>query len=598
MSTTVVLLLCARGLAAPPPSVASPLPRDATVLDARELASYDSELRALIERYATDAASLARYFGDHDDSVSAAAVATASTAYKERMGQFYAQWQTSLDGVDFDKLSQDARVDYTLLRNDINRKARQLKMHETQLIGIKPLVPFATAIVGLEDAQRAMERVDSEKAAGIVAGITKQIGELRKADEAQPPKVTKAVANRASLAVTDLRNILRTWFGFYNGYDPVFTWWVDEPYKKADQALQDYAMFLREKLAGIGPDDHTTIVGDPVGREELLAELGDQMIPYTPEELIAIANTEFAWCEKEMVRASREMGYGDDWHKALEFVKTQHAPPGGQPEAIRKFAVEAIDFTDRHRLVSIPPLVREAWRMDMMSPDRQLLTPFFTGGEVITVSFPTDTMTNDQKLMSMRGNNLFMSRATVMHEVIPGHHLQLFMAARYRNYRDTFSTPFLVEGWGLYWETMFWDLGFDRTPEQRIAALFWRMHRCARVIFTLSFHLGKMTPEECVDFLVKRVGHERDNAAAEVRRSFDGSYEPLYQSAYLLGALGLRALHGEMTGSGKMTDQEFHDAVLRENAIPVELIRAGLEKQKLTRDYKTNWRFYGAVPAQ
>ena len=50
--------------------------------------------------------------------------------------------------------------------------------------------------------------------------------------------------------------------------------------------------------------------------------------------------------------------------------------------------------------------------------------------------------------------------------------------------------------------------------------LFWRMHRCARIIFSLSFHLGKMTPQECIDFLVDKVGHERDNATAEVRRSF------------------------------------------------------------------------------
>ena len=44
------------------------------------------------------------------------------------------------------------------------------------------------------------------------------------------------------------------------------------------------------------------------------------MIPYTPEELVEIANKEFAWCENEMKKASREMGYGDDWKKALEAV--------------------------------------------------------------------------------------------------------------------------------------------------------------------------------------------------------------------------------------------------------------------------------------
>jgi len=92
------------------------------------------------------------------------------------------------------------------------------------------------------------------------------------------------------------------------------------------------------------------------------------------------------------------------------------------------------------------------------------------------------------------------------------------------------------------------------------------------------------------------VGFEPDNAAAEVRRSFDGSVGPLYQSAYLLGALQFRALHADLVGSGKMTDRAFHDAILHENTMPIELLRADLEQQKLTGDFKTNWKFYGEHP--
>src|SRR5437763_9032083 len=120
------------------------------------------------------------------------------------------------------------------------------------------------------------------------------------------------------------------------------------------------------------------------------------------------------------------------------------------------------------------------------------------------------------------------------------------MTARYKPYRGLFGTPFWVEGNALWWEMLFWDLGFPKTPENRIGMLFWRMHRCARIIFSLNFHLGKMTPEQCIDFLVDRVGHERDNAAGEVRRSLNGSYPPLYQCAYMLGGLQLRALHKEL----------------------------------------------------
>jgi uncharacterized protein (DUF885 family) len=122
--------------------------------------------------------------------------------------------------------------------------------------------------------------------------------------------------------------------------------------------------------------------------------------------------------------------------------------------------------------------------------------------------------------------------------------------------------------------------------------LFWRMHRCARIIFSLSFHLEKMSPQECIDLLVDRIGHERDNATAEVRRSFTTYYGPLYQAAYLLGGMQLHTLHHEMVDSGKMTDRDFHDAILKENDIPIDMVRALLSRQSLTPDYVPSWKFY------
>ena len=117
-------------------------------------------------------------------------------------------------------------------------------------------------------------------------------------------------------------------------------------------------------------------------------ELADDMIPYTPEELIAIAQTEYDWCMSEMLKASHEMGFGDDWHAAVEKVKQTHVPPGEQPEVIRKLVVEGSDFVEKNNLVTVPPLADETWHMIMMTPQRQLVNPFFTGGDEISVSYP------------------------------------------------------------------------------------------------------------------------------------------------------------------------------------------------------------------
>lgn len=551
-----------------------------------------SVMRDVVERYTSDRGLLERKY----------AIPTSGDA-QERLLRFYADDLRQLDGIDFDSLDQAGKIDYLLLAGKLRFESRRLDQLRHQIAEIQPLVPFADAIVVLEQSRRRMEKIDPEQCAKALSDIRGQIAGLRrewdgKSNQDVRPSaapVSKVVANRAAGIVDELRDTLRHWHLYYANYDPEFTWWTKQEYPTTDKDLETYAKILRTKLAGFSEADEEPVIGDPIGREALLDALQAEMIPYTPEELIEIANREFAWCEVEMKRAARDLGCGDDWHKALEKVSADHVNPGDQPALIKQLAEEATAFVEQRDLVTIPPLCKEAWRMEMMSPQRQKVNPYFLGGEEIRVSYPTDSMSYEDKLMSMRGNNRAFCRATVFHELIPGHHLQGFMAQRYNAHRRAFATPFLVEGWALYWEMRMWDLGFARNADDRVGMLFWRAHRCARIIFSIKFHLGQMTAPQAIDFLVERVGHERRNATAEVRRSVSGEYGPLYQAAYMLGALQLRALYGELVGSGRMNDKQFNDAVLRENAIPIEMIRADLTGLKLTRDFQSSWRFYDGL---
>lgn len=557
----------------------------ASAVSAQSVDAYNeppSRLRGMIEKYEEDYGSLNRFY-----------TAFASANRANRLRELYREYLTGLDRQNFDSLNHDEQVDYLLFRNYLDHELKELARGEAQFAEMAPLMPFAKTISDLEDARRRLEFVDAAKSAALLNELAKQIAATQRSfDGPNAAKPKRTVANRAARTVDGLRRTLRAWYTFYNAYDPNFTWWCESPYKAADDALGKYVNFISEKLVGIRADDRVTIIGDPIGRDALIEELQFEMIPYTPEELIEIANKEFDWCIAEFKKASQEMGYGDDYMKAIEAVKQKYVEPGKQPELIRNLAREAIDYVKKNDLVTVPKVAEESWRMEMMTPERQLVAPFFLGGETILVSYPTDGMTHEQKMMSMRGNNPHFSRATVQHELIPGHHLQGFMNRRYRPYRGLFRTPFWTEGWALYWEFQLWDRGFFKTPEDKIGALFWRSHRAARIIFSLNFHLGSWTPEQCVDLLVNKVGHERDNALAEVRRSFSGDYGPLYQMAYMMGGLQFYTLHRDLVGSKKLTDRQFHDAILKEGGIPVEMVRAILTNQKLTKDQKTNWRYY------
>ena len=123
-----------------------------------------------------------------------------------------------------------------------------------------------------------------------------------------------------------------------------------------------------------------------------------------------IANKEFAWCDAELLKASVEMGFGTDWKAAQEKVKNSFVAPGQQPQAMLELYEQSVAFLKKYDLVNISPIAEETWRVNMMSAERQLVSPFFLGGESLIISYPTPTMSYDEKMMSLiKEDNRFLS---------------------------------------------------------------------------------------------------------------------------------------------------------------------------------------------
>lgn len=513
---------------------------------------------------------------------------------RQRMVEFYRAHLMDLKANGNQPQSVAARVDRALLRGELEYQLATAELEQRRDERAAALLPGVDRLVDLLERHEQHHELEARATAALYDAVADSITALpaefqERRQNDQLSGEDRSTALHAAEAAERLLRRLGDLHTFYQGYDPMYSWWCKLPHDRLIESLRAAQKALR--TAGGDSTDPDKIIGQPIGEEALQIELRHEMIPYTPAELIKIAEREFEWCDAQMLAAANEMGYGDDWRAAMDAVKEKHVAPGKQPAMIHALADEAVEFLKQHDLITVPPLCEESWRMEMMTPDRQRLNPYFLGGDTIIVSYPTDTMTHDEKLMSMRGNNEHFARATVQHELIPGHHLQGFMTDRYRPYRRVFRTPFWIEGWALYWEMLLWDRGFAQSPEDRVGMLFWRKHRCARIVFSLGYQLGRMTPEECVDYLVERVGHDRRNAAAEVRRSVMGGYDPLYQAAYMLGGLQLRSLRSELVESGKMTDRQFHDAVLREGPIPIAMVRAMLTGQVPEEGAEDQWRF-------
>jgi uncharacterized protein (DUF885 family) len=507
--------------------------------------------------------------------------------------QLYADYLTRLQAVDFAALDRDGRLDYQLIKTKIEYLQARHQLNGQRDNEAAEYLPFAQPIVQFCVNRENVEPISPKVTATLFDSTATTIESLLSKNKSNSAEISipqKLKALRAVEMLKSLKGSLNESDSFYQGYDPSYSWWCKKPIERLQSAIEGYNSYLQERVVGVAKNDVDTIIGLPIGAAGIALELKHEWIAHTPEELLKIAEREMAWCENEFKKVASDMGC-EDWRQALEKVKLNYVEPGQQPEMIRKLAEEAIQYVRERDLMTVPDMAARGWRMTMMSPERQRVNPYFLGGESIIVSFPTDSMSHEEKLMSLRSNNEHFARATVHHELIPGHHMQYYMQARYRPYRGIFSTPFWIEGWALHWEMLLWDLGFARGPEDRAGMLFWRKHRCARIIFSLNYHLGNMTPQQCIDYLVENVGHERSAAAAEVRRSIMGGYGPMYQAAYMLGGLQIRKMHEELVKSGKMTNREFHDAVLKQHSIPIEPLRNYLSGAELRPEASPAWRF-------
>lgn len=549
-----------------------------SALAVASLAAQQSELRQRIETFSADLADLNRRYDT-----------PMSTARRDRLRRRFQDELRALDALDFEALGRGGRVDWILFENHLRRELHDLHEQQRRDGEVATLLPFADAVVALCEARRKLEDVDARATAEAVDQVAKQATAVRdrlrrgELDDTPPP-----LRERAARRLSELRRALRSWFRYRDGYDPQFSWWVRAPHEQADEAIEQLGAALRAAPRGHQGVDRT-LIGDPVGEQALQQALAFEWIPYSPAELVEIAEREFAWCDAEMEKASTELGC-EDWRAALEETKQSHRDPGEQPKLIKELAHEAIDFLEARDLLTIPALAKECWRMSMMSREAQRVNPFFLGGNTIQVSFPTDAMAHIEKLQALRSNNEHFCRATVHHELIPGHWLQQYSQARHATWRAPFRTPFWMEGWALYWEMRLYDLGLAKSAKDRVGMLYWRKHRCARIVFSLNFHLGEWSGPECVEYLIDRVGHERAAAEGEVRRSVGGAYPPLYQAAYMLGGLQLRALHRQLVGAGALTERAFHDRVLRHNSIPIAVLRASLADRLPPRRLPA-WRF-------
>lgn len=167
-----------------------------------------------------------------------------------------------------------------------------------------------------------------------------------------------------------------------------------------------------------------------------------------------------------------------------------------------------------------------------------------------------------------------------VHEAVPGHHHQialqqeLDMPAWRRN--GTFFTAF-VEGWGLYSERLGIEMGLYDTPAKDMGRLSYEMWRATRLVVDTGMHAKGWSKKQAIDFMTDNSALSAANIEAEVNRYIA---DPGQALAYKIGELKIRELRGRAeTALGTKFDlRRFHDAVLGQGAVPLDLLEAHIDR--------------------
>jgi uncharacterized protein (DUF885 family) len=303
----------------------------------------------------------------------------------------------------------------------------------------------------------------------------------------------------------------------------------------------------------------------------------------TPEQVHQLGLREVARIGAEMDSLARRAGYTD--RKA--YVASLRSDPKYYPKSADELLAAASVLTKRidgempkyfGRLPRLPYTVKPI--PDAVAPGT---TTAYYGSGSLEGGRPGIYWVNTSKLDQRPYYEL---TSLTMHESVPGHHQQIAIAQEldlpvYRRYGVSFSA--FTEGWGLYAERLGIEMGLYDAPEKQMGRLSYEMWRACRLVVDTGIHTKGWTREQAIDYMLAETALSRGNIEAEVNRYITW---PGQATAYKVGELRIRELRtrAEQQLGARFDLRGFHDAVLANGPVPLDVMQASVEQWIATRE--------------
>ncbi len=196
----------------------------------------------------------------------------------------------------------------------------------------------------------------------------------------------------------------------------------------------------------------------------------------------------------------------------------------------------------------------------------------------------------------LKSRPLYEMEALSLHEAVPGHHLQLALQQEMSDlpaYRRFSNFTVFIEGWALYAERLGREVGFYEDPYSDFGRLTFEMWRACRLVVDTGIHYLGWTRQQAIDYMAANTALSLHNIRAEVDRYIAWPGQAL---AYKMGELKIRELRkqAESTLGNRFDIRDFHDTVLAQGSVPLEILEQSVQHWIESRRQET--ADHGGIP--
>jgi len=175
----------------------------------------------------------------------------------------------------------------------------------------------------------------------------------------------------------------------------------------------------------------------------------------------------------------------------------------------------------------------------------------------------------------MEARPLFKAGPLITHELVPGHHFQINLAAENHSipaFRRYAPFPAYTEGWADYSSQLASEMGAYQNDYDRYALLAQNVHQSLRLVVDTGFHSQGWSLEQAKEYMREHELESDVQIDTEASRYSMGT--PAQALAYKLGSNEMLRLRTKAQKElGKNFDiREFHDWILGSSALPLDIL--------------------------